>query len=348
MKKILFTAATAVIAVVILEVVVGYLLWLKNSSVPSSTYYTLQKAWYRIQPRPNSEIEVRYAPRSMYAPDSYLGYRQVPGSYTVTLENVISRDRHVFTLTVGPDGHRITSFAPERFNGEKPIWIFGDSYVHGWGNNDETTFPFFLQEFLPAFQIVNYADSGHGNVQSFLQLKRALQDGGPRPVMIIVVYGDYFRPRNVAAPSRLRRFRRNEATWSIRSSEFLHPRAALKDGRLTIDYVPLFSEEGHSNPDPSGAYQEAVTSSLLEEMYELGATNGARMMLAFIRGEDDDAVVAGARRVGYRVVDIRPRSDRLEWDSFVPFDGHPGPLAQNHYARKLRRAIEEVPSLATP
>jgi hypothetical protein len=105
---------------------------------------------------------------------------------------------HSFKVTIDESGNRTTSFTPELFNGKKEIWVFGDSFVLGFGNNDETTFPFFLQRFLPDFRIVNYASNGYGNVHEYLQIKREFENNKTIPSIIVIAYGDYFPDRNVA------------------------------------------------------------------------------------------------------------------------------------------------------
>jgi hypothetical protein len=288
-----------------------------------------------------------YSPQSPYVPDEVLGYADRPGFYSVKLTARTGR-YHTFSSTIDQKGNRVTSFAPELFEGKKEIWIFGDSSVYGWGNNDETTFPFLLQQRLPQFRIVNYADIGYGNIHAYLQLKKELRNTHVIPQMIVIVYGWYFNMRNVATPSRLRDFKEGDHLQnpSIDPSAFRHPRASVKDGKLEIEYVPLYwrFHNASEEKEPSKQYQYEVTKRILAEIYDLGTKSGATVIFAYIDGEDSDEVVAFAKKHGYVFADIRPRPGRNEYDDFAPYDTHPGPLAQDNFAVKLHGVISKVVS----
>jgi len=341
-KKTLFTLATIILSFLIIEIFLGYFLWLKKSGVSSTTYYTANKIYSRLYPYNN--IKISFSPKSPVIPDQYLGYSDYPGSYTFELKDEITNKYHIFKSTINENGNRITSFAPKLHEGKKEIWIFGDSYTYGWGNNDETTFPFFLQQFLPHFRIVNYAHDGYGNVHAYLQLKRELKANNISPGIIVIVYGDYFNVRNVAAPSRLKEYRyKNDVFLKIDPSTFRHPKAFVNGGKLEMEYVPLFRKfnQESNDKDPAVEYQHTVTKKILGEIYDMGEKKGAKLILAFIRGSNSEDVISFARKYGYIISDIRPKSDINEWDDFNPFDSHPGPLAQNHYAIKLYKTISE-------
>lgn len=350
MKKVYFVLGAIIFCFLIVEIFSGYLFWIRKFKV-SGTRYLLNRIYSRLILGPQRAMEVAhvsFSPKSMYVPDAYLGFTSIPGSYTVALKNKSETSKyHSFTVTIDEHGHRITSFAPELFEGKMEIWIFGDSFTFGWGNNDETTSPFFLQQLLPNFRVVNYADIGYGNVHAYLQIKREFEKKATRPAMIVVVYGNYFNVRNVAAPSRLKKYRYNDSLWEMNPSSFLHPRASVSGGKLEIEYVPLFWEfnKDSSEGDPSKEYQYEVTKKILNEIYRMGSGNGARLILAFISGNDSDEVISYARQTGYFISDLRPKGDgRLEWDNFSPLDIHPGPLAQNIYARKLYKTISGIRS----
>lgn len=339
------------------EVLLGYLLWLRQHR-QSAVGHTLAELHELLVPPPPAatRMKVRYEPGPMYAPDPYLGYVARPGTYTVEIRDTGKGRRHRFPVTVNPEGNRITA-APGSGFAEKPeVWVFGNSFVFGWGNRDETTFPYFLQRYLPDRRVVNYAGNGYGTVHAYLQLKRELARARPLPTAIVVAYADYFNERNVAAPSRLATFRAGAAAADQGgfpagvASDFTHPRARLEGGRLVVDYVPLLvpPETGDEFDDPPEDEQYAVTRRLLGEMHALAARRDIPLVLAFMRGPDDDPVVAAARRRGYVVADLRPDRSRWEWDHFQPFDPHPGPLAQSVFAWKLflvlRALADDLPT----
>lgn len=326
MKKVLFVFAAIIISFLAVEIFLGYVLWIKKSHTPSAIYYTLRKMYSRVY----RQTDTSFIPKTMYVTDEYLGYANTPGSYTVKIKDRSTGRYHSFATTINKEGNRITSFAPELFEGKKSVWIFGDSFAFGWGNNDETTFPFFLQQFLPNFSVVNYAGCGYGNIHAYLQIKKELEKAKDSPAIIVIVYGDYFNVRNVAAPSRLKEYRYNDASWeNIDPSKWSHPKAVLNHGKLEIEYVPLFWKfnKPSGDKDPSKEYQRDVTKEILREIYGMAEKSGSKLILAFIVGDNSDEVVAFCRKMGYFISDIRPKAERNEWDSFGPFNGHPGPWA---------------------
>lgn len=345
MKKTIVVLIVAVLSLLALEVFLGYILWSRKADIPSALYTTAYRMYLRVTGVSN--IDVQRNPNTMFVPDEYLGYADRPGSYAVRLRDNTTGRMHAFHVTIDSLGNRITSLSPERHAGQPGIWILGDSFTYGWGNNDETTFPFFLQEFLPDFQVVNFGGNGYGNVQGYLQLKRSLEETKLPPAIIVVVYGNYFNIRNVDTPGRLLEYARHPDTFrtGVELSAYAYPSASIgSGGHLRIMYAPIYGtrKTAFETQDSDTPYHMRVTMKLLDEMAALGRRNGTRMVLAFIQGVDTDDVVRYASRNGYRIADIRPRKELHEWDDFNPLDGHPGPLAQDNYARKLFKTIRKA------
>jgi hypothetical protein len=68
----------------------------------------------------------------------------------------------------------------------------------------------------------------------------------------------------------------------------------------------------------------------------------ARVVVGYINGqEQDDAVIAFLRQRGVDIIDMRPSPVLYEKDS-LPFDGHPGPIGQYHYFRKILNYLQET------
>lgn len=338
------------LSIILMEILLGEALWLKDKHV-SSVYYIVRHRIYSLLFSPHKRIinssSTYYSPHTPFIADKYLGYSYTPGEYEVTI-SIPAGKEHSFKLTIDTNGNRITSVNPLFFAGKSEIWIFGDSFVFGWGNNNETSFPFFLQQMLTDYKVVNYAVAGYGNLHEYLQLKREVNNISTSkryPKFIVVCYGDHLLDRNVPNPSRLRAFRYNEASWkNMNPSEFFHPRALVDtNDRLSVDYVPLFctsDTKACKGSDPSQDAQRKVTKKIVGEMFKIGQSIGSKMILAFMLGEDNDEVVSFASNIGYVVADIRPNQKKNEWDSFNDFDDHPGPLAQDHYAIKLAEVIK--------
>lgn len=339
LKKFFFVIVAFFLLLASTDILLGYLLWIRDKST-SSVLYISKMCYLRLKGIPQGSVVAYCDPHPINVPDKYLGTSDTPGSYTITFKDVITGKFHSYYVTIDERGHRVTSYDSRPFLGKRGIWIFGDSFVFGNGNNDETTCPFFLQQFFSDFHVVNFAHGGYGNVHAYLQIKREFENNSVFPAIIVIFYGKYFNDRNVAAPNWIRNcwFDKREAAGN--ESEYFYPKASIKNAELAVEYVALFQKNDlPGDSEPHEQYKIEVTQRILQEIYYMGEKNRVNMILAFTVGDDSDQVVSYAQQIGYTICDLRPRSDRNEWDDFRPFDYHPGPLSQDNYARKLSKTI---------
>lgn len=135
---------------------------------------------------------IRVEPGGRYQePDPELGFRPLPGRLDVAFGN---GDR--WTITNRDDRTRITrpyDAALEASDGG--IWLFGCSFVQGWGLNDDQTAAWKLQQRLPRHEVVNFGVGGYGTLQSLLQYRRALAGRGT-PAAVLLAYADFHDERN--------------------------------------------------------------------------------------------------------------------------------------------------------
>src|SRR5262245_33331422 len=99
------------------------------------------------QPWSVGNIRIRFEPGgTFYKLHPTLGYTHLPGVHTVTLEDgfawVATHMENDLRVT-----HPLNSYDPSSTKEE--IWVFGDSFTHGWSLNDFETFPWLLQQRLP-------------------------------------------------------------------------------------------------------------------------------------------------------------------------------------------------------
>lgn len=342
------------------EILTGYLLWrteMERNALSVVVQEFRDHFFPNLAPEDAPEWQTTYLPHSPFQPDPDLGFSLRPGSYTIRIDQPHTGRAHQFQANLDPYGRRLTSPSPNAFHGRPEVWIFGDSFIFGWGNNEPTTLPWFLQRYLPDRRVVSFANPGYGNLHAWIQLKKALPLAHPAPDSIIIAYADYYNERNCADAQRISAIRAqpegqpNPAWEQTTLSLFTHPRARLVDGRLLIDHIPLFPPPS-TRPDPQlvGVPMEkqwAITRRLLDQLFALGQAHSCRMFLAYLQGPDTDPVVAHARQLGFHVADLRPRLKLAEWDDFRPFDPHPGPRAQSVYADKLFRALSSAPNTNT-
>lgn len=284
-------------------------------------------------------VSVSSDPSPLYIYDENLGYTMAPGLYRITLANLRDDppDLYKFWATVEAEGSRATSHVPRC--SERNVWVFGDSVVWGWGNNDEQTFPWLLQARYPHVHFLNYAQNGYGTIHALVQV-RALAGRIDADDLVIVGYQSYLNRRNVASPSRLRAI--DTGRWSVQHAERArHPYGVLEDGGLRVEFVGLSCANNDGwcdQPDPPDEDMVAVTKAIFAA---IRAETEATLVVAFMEGEDDDPVVAFLREQNVPVADARPRAGIYQIDDFAPFDSHPGPLAQYHYHRKIAQFLEQ-------
>ena len=127
-----------------------------------------------------------------------LGYSLIPGKFIITLGS-----RYSFNVTHLPNTLRITHPIDGYLNKDKQkeeIWIFGCSFTHGWGLNDEETYPWLLQERFPEYEIVNFGVGGYGTIHSLTQFREALEIKTPK--LAVLAYASFHDKRNTFIRNR--------------------------------------------------------------------------------------------------------------------------------------------------
>ncbi|MFO7654014.1 MAG: SGNH/GDSL hydrolase family protein [Candidatus Krumholzibacteriia bacterium] len=278
----------------------------------------------------------------LFAADSLLGYRHLPGTFQITLG-----DGYAFGVTHGPDGHRITG--PRTGGpGERPgIWIFGCSFTHGWSVEDSETYPWLLQERFPSHEVVNFGASGYSTVHSLLQFRRALAERRPR--VAVLAYADFHDARNTFARAR----RKQVAPWN-HLGPLSQPFACLDaDGRLRIEtakvvYRPFPLQErlalvhageiAYNRFEARRGNSNEVSRALIAEMTRLADAHEVPLVIAAIHG--GRRMLRHARENGLPAVEIAVDMN-IPANTNLPHDGHPSARAHRHYADVLESFLLE-------
>ena len=335
----------------LIVIVVISLLLIISSEIISRAYYYDSKGddiallrvtsdvskWIGLSP----SYKLSSVPSPFYKFDPITGITSTPGK-SFLIKFSYGDIEHSFRATINKLGNRITGTPPNRQSPRGEIWIFGDSYVWSWGNNDEQTFAWIIQENLPRFRVRNFAQSGWGNVQNLLRLRHWLKSR-PLPkngvAAIVVAHSQTYAHRNVGAPSRMMQWKSGPL---VANNLMRHPRAWItgKD-ELIIDYIPLFIDiknwEAATVFDPPKEFQNAVTTRIIKEFAREAKLLGAILIVAYLEGPSGDPVLESVAREAI-VVDIRPPSEQR--DDFV-IDSHPGPKANRYFAKKLSSVLSE-------
>ena len=229
----------------------------------------------------------------VHAPDQQLGWRLVPGRYSMPPYDRDPRSQEVVT-TIWPGGLRAT--ARVRRQDRRRIVFVGGSYTYGWAISDHETFPFMLQSRLPSVEIVNLATTAYGTYQSLLRLERFLVESEHAPSLVVYGMLEDHERRNVGTAPWLRML----SSWSRRGHVDL-PYAVLSPG----DGVGLERRAPEAYPVWPGSTRSAlialfqdqysllrargrerqkwpVTRALIDEMAALAHGQGARLLVVLL------------------------------------------------------------------
>lgn len=342
LKRIAFVTITFLLLLCALELLSSAFLYryyaaTEQPFVPrgSSSIYLIKKAF---------KIPIVYSvqsvdPQPLYILDQRLGYTTHRGRYKVAF--TAAGKTYRFNFTAPQDGVRLTNHF--RKNSDRSIYVFGDSIILGWGNNDEQTMPWLLQGKFPDYNVINLAQNGYGNTHSVIQYKMIENNVGSNDV-VILGYGEFYLIRNYGAPSFVRMISRGVEQRLADPEGFAdvrYPVARLgPNGELTIDYIKLLCKKNAGycdGKDPDYSSMVEATKPILQFF----STVKAKVILAYISGPDNDPVIKYAREIGLPVADIRIDKRSPEWSDFGEFDSHPSQVAQYNYYQKLAAALIE-------
>ena len=287
------------------------------------------------------ELDIVIEPGGKYqAPDPVLGFRPLPGSYIGLFDH-----RDVWHFTNLPDTTRITRPVDAYTDTSRGpgIWVFGCSFVQGWGLSDTDTFPWKIQERFQAYDVVNFGVGGYGTLQSLLQFKQALRER-PTPRVVVLAYAHFHDERNVRTTAW------RDANFSYnRFGTTAQPYARL-DGSsgLHVAYsndaaplMPLRSRSalfdlavaGFGGLGDLGLRSHEVSELLIEQFAEESRRHGAHFVLAGISSSAITRATLGRFEAkGIATADISVDLD--DPANQIPFDGHPNARANEEYAQR--------------
>jgi hypothetical protein len=322
-KKIIFLALYSLILVLLFVSAAEVILRLKGS---------------RPFGKPNFTVKVEPGSR-FFQKHPTLGYTNIPGRFTVTLNNTFS-----FNTTHLPNTLRVThpldSYVEERQKEE--VWILGCSFTYGWGLNNEETYPWLLQERFPEYEFVNFGVPGYGTIHSLLQFRDALEVKAPKVAML--AYADFHDERNTFL-----RKRRKEVTTVNNLGPLVQPYARLdKQGNLQylfadVEYTEFpgmrysalinFIESRYNQLEDIFIHSHDVSKALIIEMAKIARERNVKFIVAGINASPGTLdMLKFAQENGIPGIDI---SVDLNAPTNILPDRHPSALADRKYADKI-------------
>ena len=291
------------------------------------------------EPLHGPEVAVRVEPGGkLYQPHPTLGYTHIPGKFTVFFWDTSYTATHLpNTLRVT---HPIETYSDSQ--NKEEVWIFGCSFTHGWGLQDDETYPWLLQQRFPEYEIVNFGVGGYGSIHSLIQFREALKLKTPR--VAVLAYANFHDERNT--------FSRQRQKWVI-TGRSLGPIAqpyARFDGSGNLQYkfaavpyseFPLmrysalinFLETKYDQLEINLLHSHDVSKALVLEMATLAKEHQVKFIVAGIfaspgtRDMLNFAQAHGIANVDISV-DLKVPANRL-------VDEHPSAIANRQFADKL-------------
>jgi hypothetical protein len=294
-------------------------------------------------------LDILIEPEGKYqTPDPVLGFRPLPGRYSALFDH-----RYPWHFTNLPDTTRITR-PLETYIGRARglgIWVFGCSFVQGWGLDDEGTLPWKLQERFPTHDVVNFGVGGYGTLQSLLQFQKALSER-PKPLVVLLAYADFHDERNVRSTAW-----RDANISYARFGSTAQPYARFDGhGRLRVEHsddrVPLMALRSRSALFDLGVVgygmardaflrSHEVSEVLIQQFAEESRRQDVHFVLAGIWPSYlTRATIRRFAAKGVRAVDISV--DRDDPANRIPYDGHPSAFANEQHADSLAAMLRRV------
>ena len=286
--------------------------------------------------------------KSFYRADPSLGYLPMPGTFEVTLPGPYS-----FTITHGQNGLRITHpLETHPRVEEREIWIFGCSFTEGWTVNDQDTYPWLLQAQMKNYEVVNFAVSGYGTLQSLIQFREALKNG-KKPAVVVLSYASFHDRRNTLARSWMKtRMTYGPSVylsdvklpfmkWSANQEPQLHYRPIEYHEVPLARYSALANtlDETLNRIVDTTYHSHEVSKTLIESFAELCKANQIQLIVAGITNDATTTeMLEYCKSRGMTTVDISVDLN-VKANTNLPYDNHPSALAHQQYAEKLRRPI---------
>lgn len=318
----------------------------------------------QYQPYQHTPFSIESKPEFCISPHKTLGFSLNPGHYEVKLNQGLS-----YRVHHGPDSLRVShdSLAGDQLS---QLFMMGCSYTYGIGVHDEQSSAYLLQQFLPEYHIRNWAVPGYGTVQSFLQLKQAIEAGNI-PAIVVVNYADFHDNRNVLSPQ----FRKTLNMGFERSNAQLktlmqHSRIPFLNPSRKENVSPLLKWEPWDSVYQNWRWREQLSSvNFLQDMFDkihtqrLQPKAQTRYIFTCIQqicqAHNIQLIVAGLtstsstrstlaqlNNLGIETVDISLDLTNCLYNNF-PFDSHPNALAHQIFARRIYHKINLLFSCST-
>ena len=320
-----------------------------------------------------AEIAVRIAGyRSMYAGtqffqyDPTIGWRLLPN-----LEGPFERPQFQSYVRINRHGLRDRDHSYDKKPDTKRILVLGDSFVWGYGVNEEEVLTRRMEAGLPGVEVINAGATAYGTAQELLWLEREGLKYHPDLVVLVLykndlydnmtpVYNGYHRPLMVlnedgslkltGVPCSHGSLRDMLRKWLVRHSALMG--IALRSNfrfLLRLDQ-PLFGTEPRDmrseNKDsgaPDRKYPVQLTLALVEQMRQVALGQGARLLVVAVCHHDDPCkdVVRGLAEKNFPILALDDFKGYSPADMVISGDEHWNSVGHAFAAKGISEFIKK-------
>lgn len=238
----------------------------------------------------------------------------------------------------------------------RDVFIMGCSFTYGMGVVDSVSFPHQIQRRFPQLDVHNFGVPGFGTVQSYLQLKKEIENGNI-PDLVLVNFCDFHHERNSLTPifrkSLVLGYERSntEAERQLAKSKFPY----IKNGKLaSVDYTDLYTNWIGRETFAAVQYFQSISDKRAKAKLDLEANSETifRKMHALCDEHHIHFAVTGLTQTsatyaflerlvessGIHTIDIALDLAINDYNQ-LPYDSHPNEKAHDFFAKKISEKI---------
>jgi hypothetical protein len=296
-------------------------------------------------------LQVNPVPGSFWRHDAHLGWSNSPGA-----EGVFDHPRFRINVKINSKGLRDREYAYERTPGTPRVLVIGDSFVWGYGVEQQETFPKVLEARRPGVEVINAGVAGYGTDQELLWLRSEGVRYRPDLVILVMcgndddennkglVYNVYHKPRftlaggdlvltGVPVPLPSRRLRLKH--WIFAHSALAYQ---LKSG-----VIDQFRRPRSSAPSAGFGLTFALVDAFAREVRDMGARLVLVMTARYAPSPQFpyDELVAGLLRRGLMILDVDHSPGYSEATMLIAGDAHWNPAGHRFVAQEVLATIED-------
>ena len=251
--------------------------------------------------------------------------------------------KYTWTFSNDPDRNRITNHCGNNISFEKKqkINTYGCSFTYGIGLNDNSSYPYKLQQLLDNYDILNCGVGSYSTYQCLLKIRDDLRNIKPKFIVLGIIYAH--ERRNTGS------FLRKLETRGLRSPYCLSKGNKLHEYKASSWIKVLFSEK----LSMVAMLEQGINyiTSIGRNSFDIQMKTMEHVLLK-IRKEcnDNDCSLIVAILDGTKKYHNFLYKNNFNWcapefhgaDTLFPFDDHPNDAATDRFAQEIYHAIHNV------